>query len=115
MAKAKRSAPTTSSQSDYVSIWFWLLTIVLMFVPIVNLVAIITFAFVGENRSRKNFFRALLCIPLIAIGLHFLLFLIFLLTPGIGQGTSDLWTATVQVCKDVWVAILELIPKTGTK
>jgi bacteriorhodopsin len=43
---------------NYVSVWFWLLAMFLMVIPCVGWVLIIVWAFVGENESRKNFFRA---------------------------------------------------------
>ena len=45
---------------NYVSVWFWQLAMLVMAIPCVGFVMIFVWAFVGENESRKNYFRALL-------------------------------------------------------
>ena len=45
---------------NYVSVWFWMLAIFAMALPCVGLIMVIVWAFVGENESRKNYFRALI-------------------------------------------------------
>jgi len=47
---------------NYVSIWFWILAMVVMAIPCVNVVMVIVWAFYGDNESRKNYFRALIII-----------------------------------------------------
>jgi hypothetical protein len=51
---------------NYVSVGFWMLAMLVMAIPCVGFVMIIVWAFVGENESRKNYFRALLLWFLIA-------------------------------------------------
>jgi hypothetical protein len=46
--------------NNYVSFWFWFFAIFVMAIPCVGLVMILVWAFVGENESRKNYFRALI-------------------------------------------------------
>jgi hypothetical protein len=46
--------------NNYVSFWFWFLAIFVMALPCIGLVMIFVWAFVGENESRKNYFRALI-------------------------------------------------------
>jgi len=43
---------------NYISFWFWLFAFFVMALPCIGLVMIIVWAFVGENQSRKNYFRA---------------------------------------------------------
>jgi uncharacterized membrane protein YqjE len=45
---------------NYVSVWFWMFAIFLMALPCIGFVMVIIWAFVGENESRKNYFRALI-------------------------------------------------------
>jgi len=45
---------------NYVSLWFWLFALFVMALPCIGIVMIIIWAFVGENASRKNYFRALI-------------------------------------------------------
>jgi RsiW-degrading membrane proteinase PrsW (M82 family) len=45
---------------NYVSIWFWMLAMLVVAIPCVGWIMIVVWAFVGENESRKNYFRALL-------------------------------------------------------
>lgn len=46
--------------SNYVSFWFWFFAIFVMALPCIGLIMIFVWAFVGENESRKNYFRALI-------------------------------------------------------
>ena len=48
------------SDRNYVSVWFWLLAMIVMAIPLVNIVMAIIWAFYGENQSRKNYFRAMI-------------------------------------------------------
>jgi len=45
---------------DHVSFWFWLFAMFVMALPCVGFIMIIVWACVGENESRKNYFRALI-------------------------------------------------------
>jgi hypothetical protein len=45
---------------NYVSFWFWFFAILIMALPCIGPIMILVWAFVGENESRKNYFRALL-------------------------------------------------------
>ncbi|MBA4149277.1 MAG: hypothetical protein H0X66_14275 [Verrucomicrobia bacterium] len=49
-----------ANDKNYVSIWFWLLAMIVMALPCINVVMILIWAFSGENESRKNYFRALI-------------------------------------------------------
>lgn len=46
--------------NDSVSVWFWMFALFVTSLPCVGLVMTIVWALVGENESRKNFFRAIL-------------------------------------------------------
>jgi hypothetical protein len=52
MAKGKKK--------DYVSFWFWMLAIFVMALPCIGFIMIIVWAIIGDNESRKNYFRALI-------------------------------------------------------
>jgi hypothetical protein len=45
---------------NYVSFWFWMFALFVVALPCVGVVMIIIWAFVGDNESRKNYFRALI-------------------------------------------------------
>jgi antibiotic biosynthesis monooxygenase (ABM) superfamily enzyme len=45
---------------DHVSFWFWMFALFVMALPCIGFVMIIVWAFVGENETRKNYFRALI-------------------------------------------------------
>ena len=45
---------------NYVSFWFWMFALFVMALPCIGVVMIVIWALVGENESRKNYFRALI-------------------------------------------------------
>ena len=45
---------------NYISFWFWLFALFVVALPCIGVVMIIIWALVGENESRKNYFRALI-------------------------------------------------------
>jgi hypothetical protein len=49
-----------NGNKNYVSVWFWMLALLVMAIPCIGWVMIIVWAFWGENESRKNYFRAIL-------------------------------------------------------
>lgn len=51
---------------NYVSFWFWFFALFIIALPCIGVVMIFIWAFVGENESRKNYFRALIVWGLIA-------------------------------------------------
>jgi hypothetical protein len=46
--------------SNYVSVGTWMWIIFLTAIPIVGVIVILLGAFIGENESRRNYFRAIL-------------------------------------------------------
>lgn len=54
---------------NYVSFWFWFFAMFAMALPCIGFVMIIVWAFLGENDSRKNYFRALIAWYLILLSL----------------------------------------------
>ena len=48
------------SDKNYVSFWFWMFALFIVALPCFGAVMVIIWAFVGENESRKNYFRALI-------------------------------------------------------
>ncbi len=51
---------TNGKNKNYVSVWFWMFAIFVMALPCIGFIMVIIWAFVGENESRKNYFRALI-------------------------------------------------------
>jgi heme/copper-type cytochrome/quinol oxidase subunit 2 len=45
---------------DHVSFWFWFFALFVTALPCIGWVMIIVWAFVGENQSRKNYYRAII-------------------------------------------------------
>ncbi len=45
---------------NYVSFWFWMLALFVVALPCIGAVMVIIWAFVGENETRKNYFRAMI-------------------------------------------------------
>ena len=68
-----------ASERNTVSIWFWLFAIIVTALPCVGTLAALFLAFIGENDSRKNYFRAVLIQQLLGIFL-----LVLLHTLGLG-------------------------------
>lgn len=58
---------SNASDKNYTSFWFWMLALFVMAVPCVGVIMIVIWAFVGENESRKNFFRAVIAWALIGV------------------------------------------------
>jgi hypothetical protein len=48
------------NNNNVVSFWFWLFALFVMALPCIGVIMIVVWAFVGENESRKNYFRALI-------------------------------------------------------
>jgi hypothetical protein len=45
---------------NHVSFWFWFFALFVLALPCIGVVMIVVWAFLGENESRKNYFRALI-------------------------------------------------------
>jgi hypothetical protein len=58
---------------DHVSFWFWLFALFIAALPCIGWIMIIVWAFVGENQSRKNYFRALIAWFVIIAAISFAL------------------------------------------
>ena len=58
-----------SKDQNYISVWFWMLIMFVMALPVINIVMALVWAFWGENRSRKNYFRALILWFLIGVAI----------------------------------------------
>ncbi len=48
------------SDKNYVSVWFWMFAMFVTALPCIGFIMVIVWAFVGDNETRKNYFRALL-------------------------------------------------------
>jgi hypothetical protein len=44
----------------HVSFWFWFFALFIMALPCIGIIMIMVWALVGDNESRKNYFRALI-------------------------------------------------------
>jgi len=69
---------------NFVSIWFWLLSMLVMAIPFVNIVMTLIWAFTGENEARKNYFKAVIVVFCLMAG-----FAIVLLSLGMLPGLLD--------------------------
>lgn len=54
---------------NHVSFWFWMFALFITALPCIGTIMVIVWAFVGENRSRKNYFRAVIAWYLIITAL----------------------------------------------
>jgi len=70
---------------NYVSVGSWMGMMFVTAIPIVNLIMILVWAVVGENESRKNYFRAIIAWILIGVALCVVLFLV---GGGLGAGSA---------------------------
>ena len=59
-----------------VSVWFWMFAIFVMALPCVGMIMVVVWDFLGENESRKNFFKAVLLWYLIIAVVWTVLFVI---------------------------------------
>ena len=66
------------NDKNYVSVWFWIFSMVVLSIPLVNIIMVFVWAFAGENESRKNYFKAFLWVFLFWI----IVFLLLLLLAG---------------------------------
>lgn len=48
--------------------WFWLFSMIVMIIPLVNIIMTLVWAFTGENESRKNYFKAAIVFFFLMIG-----------------------------------------------
>ena len=54
---------------NFVSIWFWLLSMLVMAIPLVNIIMTLIWAFTGDNEARKNYFKAVILVFLFVIAI----------------------------------------------
>jgi hypothetical protein len=52
---------------DHVSFWFWFFALFVTAIPCIGWIMIFVWAFVGQNESRKNYYKALIVWTLIMI------------------------------------------------
>jgi uncharacterized membrane protein YqjE len=48
------------NDKNYVSFWFWMFVLFIAALPCIGFIMIVIWAFVGDNESRKNYFRAII-------------------------------------------------------
>jgi cell division protein FtsW (lipid II flippase) len=56
-----------SEDRNHISVGQWMLLLFLTAIPCVGLILVLVLAFVGENESRKNYFRAIILWFIIAV------------------------------------------------
>ena len=78
--------------SPTISILDWVLTIIVMAIPCVNVIMLFVYAFTGDKESKKNFFKARLILIAASIiaSVIFWVVLIIVLGPRIPQLLEDL-------------------------
>ena len=69
---------------NFVSIWFWLLSMLVMAIPLLNIIMTLIWAFTGDNEARKNYFKAVIVVFCLFIGLT-----VFLLSLGMLPAILD--------------------------
>jgi len=78
---------SNTRETSVVSVWFWLFAMIVMAIPLVNIVMMFVWAFAGENETRKNYFRALIILFVLLIGLTIALAAVGILPQLLEQGT----------------------------
>lgn len=68
-----------NQQKDFMSTWDWIITFILMSIPIVNIVLLFVWAFSGTKQSRKSLFKLYLILAIITVPLFFILILALIL------------------------------------
>ncbi len=58
-----------SKDKNHVSFWFWMFALFVAALPCIGFIMVIIWAIVGDNASRKNYFRAVLAWHLIIFAL----------------------------------------------
>ncbi|NOS71760.1 MAG: hypothetical protein HOP33_17760 [Verrucomicrobia bacterium] len=58
-----------SKDKNHVSFWFWMFALFVAALPCIGFIMVIVWAIVGDNASRKNYFRAVLVWHLIIFAL----------------------------------------------
>ncbi|MFA5189982.1 MAG: hypothetical protein WC740_04605 [Verrucomicrobiia bacterium] len=58
------------NDKNYISFWFWMFAMFIMALPCVGFIMIIIWAFVGNNETRKNYFRAVIAWGLISTAFY---------------------------------------------
>lgn len=77
MSDFQSNQPTNNTTSPIMSVKDWLLTFVVMMIPIVNLVMMIIWAIKAENPNKRNYFIASWIILAIVIVIYIILFMVF--------------------------------------
>jgi len=57
------------NDKNHVSFWFWMFALFVTALPCIGFVMVLVWAFIGENESRKNYFRAVIAWHLILFGI----------------------------------------------
>jgi hypothetical protein len=57
------------NHKNYVSFWFWMFALFIAALPCIGFNRVVVWAFVGDNESRKNCFRAIIAWFLIGAAL----------------------------------------------
>lgn len=52
---------SNEKDSNYISVGSWMGMQAITAIPVLNLVMVFVWAFSGDNQSRKNYYRAILC------------------------------------------------------
>ena len=57
------------TDKNHVSVWFWMFALFVTALPCVGFVMVVVWAFVGDNETRKNYFRAILAWMLVFVAI----------------------------------------------
>ena len=67
---------TMGKDKNYVSVWFWMFAMFVTVLPCIGFVMVLVWALVGENESRKNYFRAVIAWHVIFVVVFLILLLL---------------------------------------
>ncbi len=75
----KLNMETKPQYEEPVSVKEWIITMLLLMIPIVNLVLMFVWAFSSEEKkSKSNYFKASLIIAAVLLALYFLVFIVII-------------------------------------
>ncbi|WP_240647650.1 hypothetical protein [Paenibacillus nanensis] len=69
--------PHQQQMAPVISVKEWMLTMLIMAIPVVNIIMMFVFAFADGNPSKKNYFKAMLLWAAIVLVIYILIFVVF--------------------------------------
>jgi Na+/melibiose symporter-like transporter len=91
---------THASDKNYVSLAFWLFSMLIMAFPLVNILMAFYWAFSGDNQSRQNYFKAMILVWMIILSFAAMLFIMGFRLSHVKGDTTRGTEAAVQMRTD---------------